>query len=174
MLRVPIYSRHGHIPQQLSSEDTEQSSHSHQRDGRWYVWSVEKSIPVFTQYTSFCDKKMHSYLEQHHCSDPPLEDQNDPDVSMSVAENNHWGVALRAAFTLQHFSQDKDAFNHGMYWLWLVFALTVFVAYNIIVCWKIEREPQPRRFWNVDRGDYNTHTLVKWETFYFHNAFHYI
>ncbi|KAM4604773.1 putative nuclease HARBI1 [Polymixia lowei] len=47
---------------------------------------------------------LHNYLKQHDCPDPPMEDQNDPDVPMPVAENNQRGLALRAAFTLQHFS----------------------------------------------------------------------
>jgi len=31
---------------------------------------------------------LNSYLKQHSCPDPPMEDQNDPDVPMLVAENN--------------------------------------------------------------------------------------
>ena len=31
---------------------------------------------------------IHNYLKQHNCPDPPMEDQNDPDMPMPVAENN--------------------------------------------------------------------------------------
>ena len=43
------------------------------------------------------------WKNRFQCLWKSMEDQNDPVVPVPVAENNQRGLALRAAFTLQHF-----------------------------------------------------------------------
>ncbi|CDQ81320.1 unnamed protein product [Oncorhynchus mykiss] len=91
--------------------EIQQSSYPHERDGQAYVWSVEKSNPVFTQYTSFQAKKM---LQGGHCyscaAQLPevallsLSSTDQADVPMAEAGNDQRGLAHRVAFTLQHFN----------------------------------------------------------------------
>uniref|UniRef100_A0A674AUD6 DDE Tnp4 domain-containing protein n=1 Tax=Salmo trutta TaxID=8032 RepID=A0A674AUD6_SALTR len=48
-----------------------------------------------------------NYPKQHGCTDPRIEDEDDPDVPMVEANDNKNGQACRDAFAMHHFSRQR-------------------------------------------------------------------